>query len=175
MQMKLKILRRGLVCIALGLLAGMVFWGLRTNVTTQGAVLAGILFALASFVAMNVLPYVASNFFGKKKPFLGSVRAEAKVVYSATRRSERKPVRLPVILLIEGEEVDPHALAVEMSQHGVRLQTKAAVKPRQSAQVIFEGDPNHAVQSRVVWVGRVNTDRQAETGLEFINPIPATP
>ncbi len=106
---------------------------------------------------------------------VGNMNVEAKVVYSTTRRSERKLVRLAVILLIEGEEIDPHALTVDLSQHGVRLQAKAPVTPGQFAEVIFEGDPNHAVHSRVVWAGRVNTDREAETGLEFINPIPAMP
>ena len=96
-----------------------------------------------------------------------------KVASPVTRRSERKPVRLAVILLIEGEEVDPRALTVDLSHHGVRLQAKADPTPGQFAQVIFADNPSQAVLSRVVWAGRVNSDREAEAGLEFVDPLPA--
>ncbi len=94
--------------------------------------------------------------------------------YAATRRSERKPVTMAVILLIEGEEVDPHALTVDLSPHGVRLQAKAALAPGQSAKLIFDDNPDQAVPSRVIWAGQVNSDRRAEAGLEFIKPIKGT-
>ena len=93
--------------------------------------------------------------------------------YPITRRSERKPVRLAVILLIEGEEVNPHALTVDLSRHGVRVQANPALTVGQSAQVIFADNPCQAVLSRVVWAGRINSDREAEAGLEFVDPLPA--
>jgi hypothetical protein len=95
------------------------------------------------------------------------------IPYPITRRSERKPVRLAVILLIEGEEVDPHALTVNLSPHGVRLQAKAALTRGQFAQVTFADNPSQAVLSRVVWAGRIDSDREAEAGLEFVDPLPA--
>jgi len=98
-----------------------------------------------------------------------------KVSYSIARRSERKPVRMAVILLIEGEEVDHRALTVDISRHGVRLQANPALTPGQLAQVIFEDSPSHAVPARVVWAGRLGSDREAEAGLEFVNPLPTPP
>jgi transposase-like protein len=34
-------------------------------------------------------------------------------------------------------------------------------------------NPCQAVLSRVVWAGRINSDREAEAGLEFVDPLPA--
>jgi hypothetical protein len=65
--MKRNILRRGLICAGIGLFAGLVFYGISPDLTAREAVLSGALFALASFVPLNLWPYVVSNFFGKKK------------------------------------------------------------------------------------------------------------
>jgi len=64
---KRRVLRRGLLCAALGTLAGFALWASVQDFRARDAVLAALSFAVASFIPMTIWGYVASNFFGKKK------------------------------------------------------------------------------------------------------------
>ncbi len=95
--------------------------------------------------------------------------------FPITRRSERKPVRIAVLLLVdsESEQVEQEASTLDLSQHGLRVQSKVMLCPGQLVQIIPNEGPEYAVLSRVVWVGPASSDQGGEAGLEFLNPLPA--
>lgn len=103
---------------------------------------------------------------------LGGVPTDS---FPITRRSERRPVRIAVLLLLEsgGEQVEQEASTVDLSQHGLRVQAKLVLTPGQLVQIIPNEGPEYALLSRVVWVGPTSSDRGGEAGLEFLNPLPA--
>jgi hypothetical protein len=65
--MKSNILRRSLICGILGITAGLLVLLSGEHFRLRDVLVVTVLFAVASFIPLNVLPYVASNFFGKKK------------------------------------------------------------------------------------------------------------
>ena len=89
----------------------------------------------------------------------------------SSRRSERRPVRMAVLLIVEGVEVDQSALTVDVSPHGLRLQTAASLAPGQPVGVVLRGRSGGVVDARVVWVGKVETDQAGQAGLEFLRPL----
>jgi hypothetical protein len=91
--------------------------------------------------------------------------------YPQTQRSARKPVKMAVILYVEGEEVDHSAVSVDLSQHGLRLQTAASLAPGQPVGVLMDEQSQFVLDARVVWVGRVESDQSGQAGLEFLRPL----
>jgi len=93
-----------------------------------------------------------------------------------SRRSERHPVKMAVILVIEGEEVDQSSLALDLSPYGLRLQTAASLAPGQQVGLLPLPDDSSegAIGARVVWVGKVETDQAGQAGLEFLRPLAST-
>ena len=78
---------------------------------------------------------------------------------------------MAVILFIEGEEIDPSALTVDLSQNGLRLQTDAALAPGQPVGILLGEKSDGVIDARVAWVGRVETDQAGQAGLEFLRPL----
>jgi len=78
---------------------------------------------------------------------------------------------MAVILFIEGEEIDPSALTVDLSQNGLRLQTDAALAPGQPVGVLLGDKSEGVINARVAWVGKVETDQAGQAGLEFLRPL----
>jgi hypothetical protein len=95
-------------------------------------------------------------------------------IYARARRSERKRVKIAIVLVVDGEEAEHRACTVDVSEYGLRLQPGVGLTPGQSAHVIFESSPEVALESRVVWVGPMGSDGETEAGLEFLNP-PSSP
>ena len=87
------------------------------------------------------------------------------------RRSERKPIRKAVVLMIESDEPEDHyeGETVDMSLHGARVESEAALTPGQILDLIQPDDPTHALRCTVVWYGDVSTDGEDQIGLEFLN------
>lgn len=102
------------------------------------------------------------------------LRAVPENTYARVRRSERKRIRIAIVLVVDGEEVEHRASTVDVSQHGLRLQSGVNLTPGQSAHVIFENSPELALESRVVWVGPMGSAGEPEAGLEFLDP-PSSP
>ena len=91
----------------------------------------------------------------------------------AARRSPRKPAQIVVTLVIEGDEADHLANAVDLSQHGLRLQTDVSLAPGQQVGLLLSEDPTYVIGARVVWLGKVDSEQAGEAGLEFIKPLAA--
>lgn len=95
----------------------------------------------------------------------------------AQRRSERKPVRKAVVLVIESE--DPEArlegTTVDVSEHGARVQAETVLTPGQTLSLLQDEDPAHALRCTVVWAGDVGSDGFDHMGLEFLEHPPTAP
>jgi hypothetical protein len=89
------------------------------------------------------------------------------------RRSERKPVQIVVTLVIEGDEADQLATAIDLSQHGLRLQTDLSLPLGQRVGLLLSDSPNYVIGARVVWLGKADSDQAGEAGLEFLKPLGA--
>jgi len=92
---------------------------------------------------------------------------------AAQRRSERKAAEIVVTVVISGDETDHLANAVDLSQHGLRLETDTPLAPGQRVGLLLSDDPSHLIRARVVWVGKADSDQAGEAGMEFLKPFPA--
>jgi hypothetical protein len=91
---------------------------------------------------------------------------------SDRRPSERKRVQMAVILVIESDEVEHLATAVDLSSSGLRLQSDATLAPGQPVGLLLATEPLSFVKSRVVWVGKADSVQAGQAGFEFLNPQP---
>ncbi len=89
------------------------------------------------------------------------------------RRSERKPAQIVVTLVIEADEADHLASAVDMSQHGLRLQTDYSLTPGQRVGLLLSDNPDCVIGARVVWMGDLDSEQAGEAGLEFTSALSA--
>lgn len=92
---------------------------------------------------------------------------------SVNRRSERKPVQIVVTVVIEGDEANQLATAIDFSQHGLRLQTDLSLSSGQRVGLLLSDTPNLVLGARVVWLGKADSDQAGEAGLEFLQPLGA--
>ena len=92
---------------------------------------------------------------------------------AAQRRSERKPAEIVVTLVIEGDEADHLANAVDPSQHGLRLQTDVPLAPGQHVDLVLFKGPTLTLPSRVVRVRAMEPSGELHARLEFVTPLPA--
>lgn len=92
------------------------------------------------------------------------------------RRSERKPVRKTIVLMVESDdpEIRHDATTVDLSEYSARIEAEAALTPGQTLSLIQENDPTHPLRCMVVWAGDVGSDGHGQAGLEFLDPRPAT-
>jgi PilZ domain len=90
--------------------------------------------------------------------------------YAVPRRSERRPVRKAIVLMVESDdpEICHEGTTVDMSEHGARIEAEAALTPGQTLNLIQPDDPSHALRCMVVWSGDVSSDGQDQFGLEFL-------
>ena len=92
---------------------------------------------------------------------------------TAVRRSARIYVRMPVEIVIDSEanQTAYPASTVELSTHGVRVQTEVALVPGEHVNFIWRGATPRQVPSQVVWSSQGQTERWREAGLQFLEPL----
>jgi hypothetical protein len=78
---------------------------------------------------------------------------------------------MAVTLVIEGDDAEGLATTVDLSPHGVRLQSDATFAPGQPVGLLLATDPECFIKARVVWVGRADSAQAAQAGFEFLNPL----
>lgn len=88
---------------------------------------------------------------------------------SPNRRSIRKPVKMAVTLVIDGEEAEYLTTTADLSPHGLRLQSEAILSPGQPVGLLLATEPNSFVKARVVWVGKSDSNQAGQAGFEFLN------
>jgi hypothetical protein len=92
---------------------------------------------------------------------------------SAQRRSKRKSVQIIVTLVIEGDAAEHLANAVDLSQHGLRLQTDVPLVPGQRVGLLLSDNPSYVLGARVAWLGKADSEQAGEAGVEFLKPLAA--
>jgi len=97
--------------------------------------------------------------------------------YAAPRRSERKPVRKAIVLMVESDDQETlhEGTTVDLSEYGARVETETALAPGQTLTLFQPDDPAHSYRCMVVWSGNVGSDGHDQIGLEFLNSVPAGP
>lgn len=68
---------------------------------------------------------------------------------------------MTVNLVIEGEEAECLGTAVDLSTHGLRLQSETTLAPGQSVGLLLATEPICFVKARVVWVGKADSAQLA--------------
>jgi hypothetical protein len=95
-------------------------------------------------------------------------------IRSVNRHSQRKRVQMSVTLVIEGDEAERRATAVDLSHYGLRLQSDSTLAPGQSVGLVLPNNPDCLIKARVVWVGNSDSVLGGQAGFEFLN-VPARP
>jgi hypothetical protein len=79
---------------------------------------------------------------------------------------------MAVTLVIEGDEAEYLATTVDLSPHGLRLQSDATLAPGQPVGLLLATEPDCFIKARVVWVGKADSAQAADqAGFEFLNPL----
>jgi PilZ domain len=94
--------------------------------------------------------------------------------YASPRRSERKPVRKAIVLMVEadGPESLQQGTTVDLSEFGARVEAETALAPGQTITLLQPDDPATAYRCMVVWSGDVGSDGHGQMGLEFLDTLP---
>jgi hypothetical protein len=79
---------------------------------------------------------------------------------------------MAVTLVIEGEEAEYLADTVDLSAHGLRLQSEATLEMGQPVGLLLGTEPNCFVKARVVWVGKGDSTLAGQVGFEFLDVLP---
>jgi hypothetical protein len=95
--------------------------------------------------------------------------------YNPQRRSERHPLRLALILLMDSDEQETRneGVTIDVSQHGCRFETVAPLCQGQMVRLLPWESPDGAIAGRVVWVGDPASSLAGEAGIEFLQPLPS--
>jgi hypothetical protein len=94
------------------------------------------------------------------------------VLPAKKRRSERRPAQMTVTLVIEGDEAEYLAHAVDLSSEGLCLQSEAPLTMGQPVGLLLGTPPNYFIKARVVWVGKAAPAQPNLAGFEFLDLPP---
>lgn len=92
--------------------------------------------------------------------------------FAVSRRSERKPARKAIVLMVESDDQETlhNGVTVDLSRHGARIETETPLTPGQTLTLFQPEDPAHALHCLVVWAGDVSSDGHDQIGLAFLDP-----
>lgn len=90
--------------------------------------------------------------------------------YATLRRWEREPATIPVRLVLKAEnfKADDLAVSIDLSLHGIRVQTSLALGAGEWVGVVPKGEFPHAIPARVVWAREDEISHWTVAGLEFL-------
>ncbi len=104
------------------------------------------------------------------RPSVCNLLGMSESTYTATRRRPRRPAQIAVTLVFEGEEAGQVASTLDVSELGVRLQSQSALTPGQPVGLVLGEEPGYVLSARVVWVGKLGSGLDGQSGLEFAEP-----
>jgi len=90
---------------------------------------------------------------------------------SAPRGADRKPVRITVTLVIDGDEAEHLATTVDLSNYGARLRSDVTLLPGQHVGIILSTRRDWFIKARVAWVGQCDSPEAGQAGFAFSNPF----
>jgi hypothetical protein len=79
---------------------------------------------------------------------------------------------MAVILVIEGDEAQYLANTVDLSSHGLRLQSDVTLAPGQPVGLLLGTEPACFTKARVVWVGKADSAQAGQAGFQFSGVLP---
>jgi len=79
---------------------------------------------------------------------------------------------MAVTLVIEGDEAEYLANTVDLSLHGLCLQSEASLAQGQPVGLLLGTAPNCFIKARIAWVGRADSSQAGHAGLEFLDLLP---
>jgi hypothetical protein len=91
------------------------------------------------------------------------------------RKSERRPLRLALVLLMDSDEGErrDEGYMVDLSQNGCRVEGVEPICEGQLVRLLPWESPEGAIAGRVVWVGKPESKLAGEAGIEFLHPLPS--
>jgi hypothetical protein len=94
---------------------------------------------------------------------------------AADRRSNRRPLRLALVLLMDTEqgEIRKEGATIDVSNHGCRVEGVEPLCEGQLVRLLPWETPDGAIAGRVVWVGEPASNTAGEAGIEFLHPLPS--
>ena len=107
--------------------------------------------------------------------FCGTAHDMANSSDTDHRKSERRPIRLALVLLTDSDEgeIRNEGFTVDVSQHGCRVEGVAPVCEGQLVRLLPWEFSESAIAGRVVWVGEPASKLAGEAGIEFLQPLPS--
>jgi hypothetical protein len=96
-------------------------------------------------------------------------------LFETDRKSERRPIRLALVLLIDSPEgeIRNEGFTVDVSQTGCRVEGVGSVSEGQLVRLLPWESTQTAIAGRVVWVGEPASKLAGEAGIEFLQPLPS--
>jgi hypothetical protein len=96
-------------------------------------------------------------------------------LFETERKSERRPIRLALVLLIDSPEgeIRNEGLTVDLSQNGCRVEGAESVTEGQLVRLLPWDSTQTSIAGRVVWVGEPASKLAGEAGIEFLQPLPS--
>ena len=79
---------------------------------------------------------------------------------------------MAIFLYVEGKDSSQSASTVDISQHGLQIQTAAKLESGQLVEVHLGDGSEGVIRARVAWVGKVEADQAERAGLKFLRPLP---
>jgi hypothetical protein len=98
-----------------------------------------------------------------------------KTSYATNRKSERRPMRLALILILDSDkgEVRDEGYTIDVSEVGCRVEGVEVVSEGQLVRLLPLNSTVGEVAGRVVWVGKPKSKLAGEAGIEFLQPLPS--
>ena len=95
--------------------------------------------------------------------------------FETDRKSERRPIRLALVLLIDSPEgeIRNEGYTLDMSQNGCRIEGAGSVTEGQLVRLLPWESTESAIAGRVVWMGEPASKLAGEAGIEFLQPLPS--
>ncbi len=79
---------------------------------------------------------------------------------------------MAVTLVIEGDEAEYLANTVDLSSHGLCLQSAVPLALGQPVGLLLGTEPDCFVKARVVWIGKADPAQPGKAGFEFLDFLP---
>lgn len=107
--------------------------------------------------------------------FCDSLTNMSESLFETERKSERRPIRLALVLLIDSPEgeIRNEGFTVDLSQNGCRVEGAESITQGQLVRLLPWESTQTAIAGRVVWVGEPASKLAGEAGIEFLQPLPS--
>ena len=79
---------------------------------------------------------------------------------------------MAVTVVIEGDEAEHLANSIDLSTHGLRVQSDCTLALGQAVGLLLGTKSDRFVKARVVWIGKADSTLAGQAGFEFLDVLP---